>query len=52
MKTAWKYGAFESFPCVYDDERGFVLFDRNYGWREISHVEILNTAGVMSKAGL
>jgi hypothetical protein len=48
----WKYGRFESFPCVYDedDQRGFVLFDENYGWREISYVEITHKAGMMSKS--
>lgn len=43
------YGRFESYPCVYDedDQRGFVLFDENYGWRKISYVEIKDKAGMI-----
>jgi hypothetical protein len=45
-----KYGAFESFPCIYDDREGRVLFDRASGdWRKIPLAEIMMTARPMTE---
>ena len=48
----WKYGRFESFPCVYDEDdlRGFVIFNDKEGWREMPYGEVFNKVGVMSKS--
>jgi hypothetical protein len=46
----WKYGKFESFPAVYNDERGFVLFVEEDGWRELPLSEIHGNAGMLSKS--
>jgi hypothetical protein len=50
MKTAWKYGAFEqSWPAVFNDEGGFVLFDER-GWIEMPSYEFTYTTHVLSKS--
>jgi hypothetical protein len=48
MKTL-KYASFEGHPCVYNETRGWVLFDRNDGWRELPIAEIHHYAGIMSE---
>jgi hypothetical protein len=45
-----KYGTFKGHPCVYDDRRGFVLFDKKDGWREMPLAEIHQYTGMMSKS--
>jgi hypothetical protein len=35
---------FESFPCVYNDREGYVLFVAEEGWREMPLAEIQHTA--------
>ena len=46
----WKYGTFEGHPAVYNDERGYVLFVREDGWRELPLTEIEQKTGMMSKS--
>jgi hypothetical protein len=46
----WKYRTFESFPAIFDDDRGFVLFDEKDGWREIPILEIRQKTGMLSKS--
>jgi len=48
MKTL-KYASFESHPCIYTETQGWVLFDRNDGWRELHIAEIHQYAGIMSE---
>jgi hypothetical protein len=45
-----QYGAFESHPCVYDEGEGWVLFDREDGWKKIHIAEIQQNARPMTKA--
>jgi hypothetical protein len=49
-ETVWKYGRFEGHPCVYGDERAFVLFVTAEGWREMPFGEVFNKVGVMSRS--
>jgi hypothetical protein len=48
----WKYGSFESFPAIYDDDdyRAFVIFVEEDGWRKMPYGEVFNKVGVMSKS--
>ena len=35
------YGAFESFPAMFDDREAWVLFMPAEGWRKFDHCEVL-----------
>jgi hypothetical protein len=46
-----KYGAFESYPCIYNEREGWVLFDTETSdWRKMPLAEIEMTARPMSEA--
>ena len=46
-----QYGAFESYPCIYDSEKneGWVLFSREDGWKKTHIAEIHQIARPMTK---
>jgi hypothetical protein len=46
---AMKYGAFESFPVMYDERESWVLFD-SHDWRKLQLAEIMLNARPMSEA--
>ena len=48
-EKVWRRARFEGFPCVYDDDRAFVLFDER-GWWEMPLGEVHQKAGMMSRA--
>lgn len=45
-----KYGAFESFPAMFDELEGWVLFPSPNEWRELPHSEVLQKTKIMSEA--
>lgn len=45
MKT---YATFETFPCVFDDREGWVLFESE--WRQLNLAEIKQVAKPMTEA--